>query len=433
MAGRLPPPAPAARVDVRQPRPGRPAARAAPPAAVPGLRRPRADAPARPAGRSMLRSGARNADRGGGHRALSARAGLRPLPAPGQPGHRHRQGDPARRAGGPAFFNSFRSGPNIAARGPRPRQRCGRRCATRTAARASRPCRPRSARSARRRSGTPATSRATRNASGAACARSASRRSIPTTASSSTSGSTRTGRRGTPQHAPLPVRRAAVRHRRPTDWTPVWSLTRQRHRLLPTGAAVLRRARQRPGQRLRRLQRQRGRQQPGGRDPAGAARARRAGRGRAVVVQPQPRCRASTWPPSPTRGWPNCALSTRDWAASVWVLDVTVGPRRADHGRGVPAHRRRAEDIMFGFGAHLDPRIAVRRAVTELNQMMPAVLAPGADGGYALRRPGRAALVARPRPWPTSRTCCPTATRRRAGAARLRLPPRRRHPRGGRA
>ena len=35
------------------------------------------------------------------------------------------------------------------------------------------------------------------------------------------------------------------------------------------------------------------------------------------------------------------------------------------------------EHIMFGFGAHLDPRTALRRAVTELNQMMPAILSQG--------------------------------------------------------
>ncbi|HEU0288132.1 MAG TPA: YcaO-like family protein, partial [Nocardioidaceae bacterium] len=34
-----------------------------------------------------------------------------------------------------------------------------------------------------------------------------------------------------------------------------------------------------------------------------------------------------------------------------------------------------AEDrIMFGFGAHLDPAVALRRSLTELNQLMPAVL-----------------------------------------------------------
>ena len=29
---------------------------------------------------------------------------------------------------------------------------------------------------------------------------------------------------------------------------------------------------------------------------------------------------------------------------------------------------------MFGFGAHLDPATALRRSLTELNQLMPVVL-----------------------------------------------------------
>jgi ribosomal protein S12 methylthiotransferase accessory factor len=40
------------------------------------------------------------------------------------------------------------------------------------------------------------------------------------------------------------------------------------------------------------------------------------------------------------------------------------------------------EDIMFGFGAHLDPRIALRRALTELNQLIPSLLDVGPDGDY---------------------------------------------------
>ncbi|WP_410642145.1 TOMM precursor leader peptide-binding protein [Amycolatopsis sp. lyj-346] len=63
----------------------------------------------------------------------------------------------------------------------------------------------------------------------------------------------------------------------------------------------------------------------------------------------------------------------------LWVLDVTSD-------LGVPvfvAASRRTdgphEHIIFGFGAHLDPRIAVRRAVSELNQMMPDVLVRGHD------------------------------------------------------
>ncbi|UOX89457.1 TOMM precursor leader peptide-binding protein [Amycolatopsis sp. FBCC-B4732] len=67
----------------------------------------------------------------------------------------------------------------------------------------------------------------------------------------------------------------------------------------------------------------------------------------------------------------------------LWVLDVT-----SDLGIPVAvALSRRTdgphEDIMMGFGAHLDPRIAVRRAVTELNQMLPVVR----EGGRGLDDP----------------------------------------------
>lgn len=57
----------------------------------------------------------------------------------------------------------------------------------------------------------------------------------------------------------------------------------------------------------------------------------------------------------------------------LWLLDVTAD-------LGVPvmvALSRRTngprDDIMLGCGAHLDPRIAARRALTELNQCMPMV------------------------------------------------------------
>jgi len=57
-----------------------------------------------------------------------------------------------------------------------------------------------------------------------------------------------------------------------------------------------------------------------------------------------------------------------------WVLDLTAD-------LGIPAfaainQRLNAptEDIVFGFGAHLDARIGISRALTEMNQFMPAVL-----------------------------------------------------------
>jgi ribosomal protein S12 methylthiotransferase accessory factor len=63
----------------------------------------------------------------------------------------------------------------------------------------------------------------------------------------------------------------------------------------------------------------------------------------------------------------------------LWALDLTSD-------LGIPAYaalsRRaggRSEQILFGFGAHLDTRIALLRAVTELNQMLAPLLGLPAD------------------------------------------------------
>ena len=57
-----------------------------------------------------------------------------------------------------------------------------------------------------------------------------------------------------------------------------------------------------------------------------------------------------------------------------WVLDLTADT-------GIPAfvaiNRRtnhKEEDIIMGFGAHVDAKIAINRAITEMNQFIPAVL-----------------------------------------------------------
>jgi bacteriocin biosynthesis cyclodehydratase domain-containing protein len=66
----------------------------------------------------------------------------------------------------------------------------------------------------------------------------------------------------------------------------------------------------------------------------------------------------------------------------VWVLDVSSDlkiPAMVAVSRRID---RRPEEIMFGFGAHLDPRVALRRALTELNQMMPAIVDASGDGQY---------------------------------------------------
>ncbi len=61
---------------------------------------------------------------------------------------------------------------------------------------------------------------------------------------------------------------------------------------------------------------------------------------------------------------------------SFWVLDVTSDlgvpvcvalSAKTDDG---------AEDILMGFGAHFDVRIALKRAVTEVNQSLPTVMRP---------------------------------------------------------
>jgi oxazoline/thiazoline synthase len=65
---------------------------------------------------------------------------------------------------------------------------------------------------------------------------------------------------------------------------------------------------------------------------------------------------------------------------SLWVLDITSDI-------GIPAfvgvsHREDhpVQDILIGFGAHLDPRLACMRALTEVNQFLPAIERRKPDG-----------------------------------------------------
>ena len=63
----------------------------------------------------------------------------------------------------------------------------------------------------------------------------------------------------------------------------------------------------------------------------------------------------------------------------MWVIDIT-----ADLGiptfAAISRRKHAVEDIIIGFGAHLDAKVALMRAVTELNQFLPAVMKYGADG-----------------------------------------------------
>lgn len=65
---------------------------------------------------------------------------------------------------------------------------------------------------------------------------------------------------------------------------------------------------------------------------------------------------------------------------ALWALDLTTD-------LGIPAFAAvsqrlggQTEQIMLGFGAHLDPKIAILRAATELNQMMVPLLRYGGEG-----------------------------------------------------
>ena len=65
----------------------------------------------------------------------------------------------------------------------------------------------------------------------------------------------------------------------------------------------------------------------------------------------------------------------------IWVLDITSDlnipvfaaiSRRSDECK--------AEDIVLGYGAHFDAKIAISRALTEVNQILPNVLFASSDG-----------------------------------------------------
>jgi oxazoline/thiazoline synthase len=58
---------------------------------------------------------------------------------------------------------------------------------------------------------------------------------------------------------------------------------------------------------------------------------------------------------------------------NVWVLDVTSDLGIPTFAAISKRYDKAEEDIIYGFGAHLDPAVAVVRALTELNQSLEAV------------------------------------------------------------
>lgn len=178
------------------------------------------------------------------------------------------------------------------------------------------------------------------------------------------------------------------------DWSPIWSLTEQRHRLLPTAMLYF------------------------GAPGAGALCADSNGNAAGssledAVLQGMleliERDAVAIWWYNRLRV-PGVDLDAfaDPWierlrevhaglGRQVWVLDLTTDTgvpvmaalsRRTDGCRadGHGGEGRGGEEIVLGFGAHLDPGIALRRALTELNQMMPTVVDVN-DGEYRIDDP----------------------------------------------
>ncbi|MBP2325797.1 ribosomal protein S12 methylthiotransferase accessory factor [Kibdelosporangium banguiense] len=185
------------------------------------------------------------------------------------------------------------------------------------------------------------------------------------------------------QHVPDPFDDNAV-----VDWTPVWSLTHERHRLLPTAMLYYGAPPESGSVSL---------YADSNGNAAGSSLEDAVLQGMLELVERD--SVAMWWYNRVTRPQVDLTAFGDQWIdelkavyaglnREVWVLDVTADSklptmvalsRRTDGG---------CEDIMFGFGAHLDPRVALRRALTEMNQLMPVVV-DGPEGryGWAEREP----------------------------------------------
>ncbi|WP_367045470.1 TOMM precursor leader peptide-binding protein [Streptomyces sp. Je 1-332] len=184
------------------------------------------------------------------------------------------------------------------------------------------------------------------------------------------------------QHVPEPFD-----ENRPTQWTPVWSLTSGTRRFLPTSMLYFSRGEPAAD----------GLYADSNGNAAGSSPEDALVQGFLEIVE---RDAVALWwynrirrpavdieafdEPCVERMRSVCTRLNRD----LWVLDLTSD-------MGIPvmvALSRRtdkpAEDVIFGFGAHFDPRVALRRALTEMGQLVPAVCEARADGtGYGLTDP----------------------------------------------
>ncbi|MFG3255675.1 TOMM precursor leader peptide-binding protein [Streptomyces sp. NPDC048172] len=183
----------------------------------------------------------------------------------------------------------------------------------------------------------------------------------------------------------------------PVDWTPVWSVTGGRHRLLPTRMLYFDTAGE-PGPTYV-LADSNG-------NAAGSSLEDAVVQGFLELVE---RDAVALWWYNRTRA-PGVDLDSfhdgeldairaayAELHRELWVLDLSSD-------LGVPtvaALSRRTdkpqEDIVFGFGSHFDPALAVRRAVTEMNQFLSAVRhGPPAEDPELLDWCRRATLAGQP-------------------------------------
>jgi ribosomal protein S12 methylthiotransferase accessory factor len=64
----------------------------------------------------------------------------------------------------------------------------------------------------------------------------------------------------------------------------------------------------------------------------------------------------------------------------LWVLDITSDLNIPAFAAITRRTNRQEEDIILGYGAHFDPKLAIGRALTEVNQILPNVLSAHANG-----------------------------------------------------
>lgn len=77
-----------------------------------------------------------------------------------------------------------------------------------------------------------------------------------------------------------------------------------------------------------------------------------------------------------------------DLNRDLWVLDLTGDLNIPTFAAISRRFDKQTDDIVLGFGTHFDPKVAISRALTEVNQMLPHVLSTQVAGRAAYPRSG---------------------------------------------